>query len=668
VTDKTFTDLGVAEPLTNALAEQGITAPFPIQELTIPLALRGGDVIGQARTGTGKTLAFGLPLLQRIEPGTGRVQALVITPTRELAIQVAEDLQTAGAQHGVRVLTVYGGTPLEQQSDPLRAGAVDVAVGTPGRLLDHVRRRNLVLDDVAVLVLDEADRMLDMGFLPDVQRLMDRCADDRQTLLFSATMPSEIVALARRYMENPTFIRAEDEQTDQVAPETQQHFFVVHRLDKPRILARILQSPDANLATVFVRTKRMADRLVDELRGLGVKAAPIHGDLRQAKREQNLERFREGRSEVLVATEVAARGLDIDGVTHVVNYDCPDDEKMYLHRIGRTGRAGAAGVAVTFAEHTEVERLRSIKKRVGAAEQEIHEVFSTSDLLAELFDLPVSTPWAHLGAENGDSDRGTGDRGRGRGDGRGGRRSSGRRAGGGRRDGGGRSERGRDRPTRTDRAERREAEPAAEAEAEERTEADERRETGPTTEAGTATDSRSEEAATETSTNGEAESSAERARTRTRTREREAPTSERTRQREPRRPGGDRDRDDRGRSDRDRSDREGSRNRGSRGGDRGGSQGGDSPGGDLGSRDRGRGGGAGRGGSGRDSGQDSGRGSGNGSDREERQGRGRRRQESHGGGRGGSGQPRRGRTRSGQHARGEGKPGLGRRVRVEHLP
>jgi superfamily II DNA/RNA helicase len=397
--ETTFGDLGVSDVFVAALEAQGILAPFPIQELTIPLCLKGADVIGQARTGTGKTLAFGLPLLESVAAGAGHVQALVVTPTRELCVQVAADLAEAGTTAGVSVLTVYGGVPLDPQRDALRAREVDVVVGTPGRLLDHVRRGHLRLGEVRMLVLDEADRMLDMGFIPDIERIVSECNDDRQTLLFSATMPSEIVGLGRRYMRSPTFINAETERETSAPPETDQHFFVVHRMDKPRVLARILQSPHAELCAVFVRTKRMADRLVDELRGLGLNASPIHGDLRQARRERNLERFRSGHSEVLVATEVAARGLDIEGVTHVINYDIPDDEKMYLHRIGRTGRAGAAGVAVTFAQHDEVERLNAIRKRVGAKDVEVHEVFSTSDLITDLFELPNDTPWDHLGTD-----------------------------------------------------------------------------------------------------------------------------------------------------------------------------------------------------------------------------------------------------------------------------
>ena len=389
---KTFTDLGVEAALAAALAEQGITHPFPIQELTLPLALQGADIIGQARTGTGKTLGFGLPLLQRIDPTSESTQAIVVVPTRELCIQVADDL-AVGAARGVTVQSVYGGVAYEEQTEAL-SGGVHVVVGTPGRTLDHLQRGNLDLSNVKIVVLDEADEMLDMGFLPDVERLLQGVPDDRQTLLFSATMPTAIVKLARRFMVHPTFMRAEAEE-HHTAPTVEQHFFLVHRMDKPRVLARILQSPGRGGAFVFTRTKNMADRLVRELEDLHVSAIAVHGDLRQAMREKNLDRFRDGKADVLVATEVAARGLDVSNVTHVVNYDCPEDDKMYLHRIGRTARAGAKGVAVTFGEFNEIDRLNVIRKAVGA-ESEILEVFSTSEELTGLFDLPAEKPWDHL--------------------------------------------------------------------------------------------------------------------------------------------------------------------------------------------------------------------------------------------------------------------------------
>jgi superfamily II DNA/RNA helicase len=391
---KTFRDLGVDPALCDALAEGGITHPFPIQELTLPLALDGHDLIGQARTGTGKTLAFGLPLLQRLDPSSKHTQALVIVPTRELCLQVYSDLQIGSAK-GLTSISVYGGVGYDEQIDALTAGA-HVVVGTPGRLLDLLNRGVLDLSHVTQLVLDEADEMLDMGFLPDVERLVESCkGEDRHTMLFSATMPTAIVKLARRYMDHPTFTRADHEQKN-TAPLVTQYFFEVHRMDKPRLLARILQSKDRGGVYVFVRTKHMADRLVNDLEELRIPSIAIHGDLRQSTREKNLDRFRSGQATVLVCTEVAARGLDVTGVTHVINYDCPDDEKMYLHRIGRTARAGEAGVAITFAEFNEKDRLNVIRKAVGATDNEVQQIFSTSKQLAGMFELPEERPWDHL--------------------------------------------------------------------------------------------------------------------------------------------------------------------------------------------------------------------------------------------------------------------------------
>ena len=396
-TPRTFTALGVDAALASALDDKGIRTAFPIQELTLPLALTGADVIGQARTGTGKTLAFGLALLQRIDPAGPTPQALVIVPTRELCLQVSNDL-TIGVARGLDVVSIYGGVGYDDQLGKLKNG-VHVVVGTPGRLLDLKQRGDLDLSNVRELVLDEADEMLDMGFLPDVEQLIGACPDDRHTMLFSATMPTEVVRLGRRYMNQPTFMRA-DQEEHETAPTVAQHFFQVHRMDKPRILARVLQSPNRGGCFVFVRTKAMADRLVGDLDDLGVRAVAVHGDLRQASREKNLQRFRDGKADVLVATEVAARGLDVDNVSHVVNYDCPDDEKMYLHRIGRTARAGQDGVAITFAQFNEIERANLIRKALGDADKPILEVFSTSNELTRLFDLPTETPWDRSGGRS----------------------------------------------------------------------------------------------------------------------------------------------------------------------------------------------------------------------------------------------------------------------------
>ncbi len=397
------TDLDPA--LVEALKAKGIETAFPIQELTLEMGMRGQDIIGQARTGTGKTLGFGLPLLHRIDPDKKYIQALIVAPTRELTAQVAEDLQI-GSARGLHVTAIYGGVPIDPQFDELKKA--HVVVGTPGRLLDHLNRGTMDLSRVSELVLDEADEMLDMGFLPDVERLMAACPDDRHTSLFSATMAPAIVSLARRYMNSPSFLHAKSDEP-QTAELVDQHFFQVHRMDKPRLLARLMQQPGREGCYVFTRTKAMADRLVTELGDLGVSAIAIHGDLRQSTREKNLDKFRDGKASILVATEVAARGLDVDNVTHVVNYDCPDDDKMYLHRIGRTARAGRSGVAITFAEHNEVDRLNVIRKAVGAFDGELKQVFSTSPELQEIFELPDETPWDHL-ARSRSGSKGSGSR------------------------------------------------------------------------------------------------------------------------------------------------------------------------------------------------------------------------------------------------------------------
>jgi len=381
----TFADLGVSPTAVAALAAVGIVHPFPIQEQAIPIALRGTDMIGQARTGTGKTLAFGLPLLDRITlPGGPRPQALVVTPTRELALQVAGDLETAAAGTSARVMTVYGGVGYEPQLDALAKG-VDIVVGTPGRLIDLMQRRALRLTDVSVLVLDEADEMLDLGFLPDVEKLIQATPASRQTLLFSATMPTAIVALARTYLNQPINIRAESQDEQATVPETTQFVYQAHDLDKPAIVGKLLQSPDVTRVMVFCATKREVERLAEELGNRGFNAVSIHGNLSQIVREKSLSRFRAGKAQVIVCTDVAARGLDVDNVTHVVNYNCPDDEKTYLHRIGRTGRAGRTGVAVSLIDWADIPRWKMIDKALDLGLAEPIEAYSTTpQLLAEL--------------------------------------------------------------------------------------------------------------------------------------------------------------------------------------------------------------------------------------------------------------------------------------------
>jgi superfamily II DNA/RNA helicase len=390
----TFRDLGVTPEIADALETEGIVTPFPIQEMALPLALSGQDLIGQARTGTGKTYAFGIAMLQSIgKPRKNRKKprGLVVVPTRELAVQVSEDLVTAAGKLGSRVLTVYGGRAYEPQIEALKAG-VDVIVGTPGRLLDLVKQKHLDLGQITTLVLDEADRMLDLGFLPDIERIFKLIPAQRQTMLFSATMPGEIVALSRKYLNRPTHVRAELESGEgEATPQVRQIVWRTHRMDKIEILARLLQAEGRGLTMVFCETKRACDMVADQLDTRGFAVAAVHGDLGQGQREQALRAFRNGKIDVLVATDVAARGIDIDDVTHVVNYDCPTDDKTYVHRIGRTGRAGRTGTAVTFVEWEELTRWKLINQMLGLDFTEPAETYSTSPHVYSELNIPEGT-------------------------------------------------------------------------------------------------------------------------------------------------------------------------------------------------------------------------------------------------------------------------------------
>ncbi len=354
----------------------------------MPIGLGGHDIIGQARTGTGKTLAFGIPLLQRIEHGGKKPQALVIVPTRELAIQVTDDLNVAGGKLGSRVLSVYGGRAYEPQIDALKNG-VEAVVGTPGRLLDLLKQKYLDLSQVSVLVLDEADRMLDLGFLPDIERLVSKVPAKRQTMLFSATMPGEIVALSRAYLTRPTNVRAESHEESEATPQVVQHVFQAHQMDKPELLARVLQARGRGLTMVFCQTKRACDRVAEDLVRRGFAAAAVHGDLGQGQRERALRAFRAGKIDVLVATDVAARGLDVDDVTHVVNYECPDAADTYVHRIGRTGRAGKEGISVTLVDWKDLQRWKLINTTLDLGFADPAETYSTSDHLYEALEIPT---------------------------------------------------------------------------------------------------------------------------------------------------------------------------------------------------------------------------------------------------------------------------------------
>ncbi|OKJ43764.1 MULTISPECIES: DEAD/DEAH box helicase [unclassified Streptomyces] len=372
--------------------------------MTLPVALSGSDVIGQAKTGTGKTLGFGLPLLERVtvpadveagraapEQLTDTPQALVVVPTRELCQQVTNDLLTAGKVRNVRVLAIYGGRAYEPQVEALKKG-VDVIVGTPGRLLDLAGQRKLDLSHVRALVLDEADEMLDLGFLPDVEKIITMLPAKRQTMLFSATMPGAVIGLARRYMSQPTHIRATspDDEGATVA-NISQHVYRAHSLDKPEMVARILQADGRGLAMIFCRTKRTAADIAEQLERRGFASGAVHGDLGQGAREQALRAFRNGKVDVLVCTDVAARGIDVEGVTHVINYQSPEDEKTYLHRIGRTGRAGAKGIAITLVDWDDIPRWQLINKALDLAFNDPVETYSTSPHLYEELDIPAGT-------------------------------------------------------------------------------------------------------------------------------------------------------------------------------------------------------------------------------------------------------------------------------------
>ncbi|BBZ49134.1 ATP-dependent RNA helicase [Mycobacterium heidelbergense] len=395
-TEPAFAALGVRDEIVRALAEKGIERPFAIQELTLPLALAGDDVIGQARTGMGKTLAFGVPLLQRVTDGTaarpltGTPRALVVVPTRELCMQVTDDLAAAAkyltAEGGRRlaVVSIYGGRAYEPQIEALRSGA-DVVVGTPGRLLDLCQQGHLQLGGLSMLVLDEADEMLDLGFLPDIERILRQIPADRQSMLFSATMPGPIITLARTFMNQPTHIRAEAPHSAATHDTTEQFVYRAHALDKVELVSRVLQARDRGATMVFTRTKRTAQKVADELAERGFAVGAVHGDLGQIAREKALKAFRSGDIDVLVATDVAARGIDIDDVTHVINYQCPEDEQAYVHRIGRTGRAGKTGVAVTLVDWDDLPRWGMIDKALSLGSPDPAETYSSSPhLYAEL--------------------------------------------------------------------------------------------------------------------------------------------------------------------------------------------------------------------------------------------------------------------------------------------
>lgn len=354
----TFNDFGLSSDILRSLSNMGFEEATPIQEQTIPLALEGGDLIGQAHTGTGKTAAFGIPLVQNFPVEIEQIQGIVLTPTRELAVQVAEELNRIGQFKGIRTLPIYGGQDINRQIRALKKRP-HIIVSTPGRLMDHMRRKTIRLNQIKAVILDEADEMLNMGFVEDIEAILKDVPEDRQTLLFSATMPRPIQILAQRFMRNPEIIRIEAKQV--TMPNISQSYMEVLERQKFDVLCRLLdiQSPDS--AIVFGRTKRRVDEIYEGLSKRGYSTEGIHGDMTQSKRDIVMRQFREGVIEVLVATDVAARGLDISGVTHVYNFDIPQDPESYVHRIGRTGRAGKTGMAITFVTPREISHLKVIE-------------------------------------------------------------------------------------------------------------------------------------------------------------------------------------------------------------------------------------------------------------------------------------------------------------------
>ena len=387
----TFSELNIDQDMVDSLAAKGILEPFPIQVQTIPLALSGQDIIGQAKTGTGKTFGFGLPLIQRLglspEPG---VQALVVVPTRELCVQVSEDLELAARNRDTKIVSIYGGKAYEGQIEQLKAGA-QIVVGTPGRLLDLANQRLLSFANVREMVLDEADKMLDLGFLSDIEKLFAQTPADRHTMLFSATMPGPIVALARRFMNRPIHIRASDPDEGLMQANIEHLVYRAHSMDKDEVIGRILMAEGRGKTIIFTRTKRAAAKLVEELGDRGFDATAVHGDLNQEQRERAMASFKSGKKDILIATDVAARGIDVEDVTHVINHTIPEDDKAYLHRVGRTGRAGKTGIAVTFVDWDDMHKWSLINKALDFGQPEPMETYSSSPHLYTDLKIPAGS-------------------------------------------------------------------------------------------------------------------------------------------------------------------------------------------------------------------------------------------------------------------------------------
>jgi ATP-dependent RNA helicase DeaD len=379
-----FTDLGLSPEIQKAISDLGFEEPTPIQSLAIPLMRDGKDVIGQAHTGTGKTAAYGIPIIESVDIAAKRPQALVLCPTRELAIQVSEELRKlAKYRRGIVILPVYGGQPIERQLHALRAG-VQVVIATPGRLLDHLERRSINLQGVQAVVLDEADEMLDMGFRDDIEAILRKVPEKRQTVLFSATMSQQILDLSKKYLKDPRTVRVMHDQL--TVPKIDQYYFEVRESGKVDVLSRVIDLYDPRLTLVFCNTKRRVDELVNHLQARGYLAEGLHGDMNQSQRERVMGKFRAGGIDILVATDVAARGIDVEDVDVVINYDVPQDPEYYIHRIGRTARAGKSGRSFTFVTGKEMWKLRDIQKfaKIRIAQQAIPKPHEISVKKAEL--------------------------------------------------------------------------------------------------------------------------------------------------------------------------------------------------------------------------------------------------------------------------------------------
>ena len=378
-----FEELCLDPRIMRAVTEMGFEEASPIQAKAIPVALEGKDMIGQAQTGTGKTAAFGIPLLQRVDPRNKKLQAIVLCPTRELAIQVAEEIRRlAKFMHGIKVLPVYGGQEITKQIRSLKGG-VQIVIGTPGRVIDHIRRRTLKMEMVGTMVLDEADEMLNMGFREDIELVLSHLPEERQTLLFSATMPKPIMEIAGNYLNQPEIIKVVKKEL--TVPKIEQYYYEVNPRKKSEILSRLLDMYDPALSLVFCNTKRKVDELVDDLKGRGYFAEGLHGDMKQSQRDRVMKGFRTGKTDILVATDVAARGIDVDDVEAVFNYDIPQDEEFYVHRIGRTGRAGREGRAFNLVVGREIYKLKDIQRycKTKIKRQPIPSVNDITNIKAE---------------------------------------------------------------------------------------------------------------------------------------------------------------------------------------------------------------------------------------------------------------------------------------------